>query len=52
MTETMKNRLHAFCKRGKKEIMGSFPLTKCMELVFHSFCHRPDDGSLKLKLVT
>jgi hypothetical protein len=22
-----------------------------MQFVFHSFCHRPDDGSLKLKLV-
>jgi hypothetical protein len=30
---------------------GSFLLTKCMEFVFHSFCHRPDECSLKLKPV-
>jgi acetyltransferase-like isoleucine patch superfamily enzyme len=34
------------CKKG-----GSFPLTNCMAFVFHSFCHKPDDGSLKLKPV-
>jgi hypothetical protein len=36
------------CNCKRREI---FRRTKCMEFVFYSFCHRPDDGSLKLKLV-